>query len=210
MEFTDQEFRRLYSNFQNLGGFLSDEFLASEQLASDTLVERLVSLFDRNKDTEDHFVAFMKKLANFSNKESADRDLQLQLAFDIYDIDHDGKISTQDLYDILKAMVGDNLNDSQLQQIVDSTLLGGDKDRDGGISYAEFNAILARTEDLNEKLSVKPPEEGGEEIEAGEKEAPPTHGPGGAPLGPGPAAPAVAPPDTKGHPLPKFTSSMLI
>jgi len=179
-------------------------------LASDTLVERLVSLFDRNKDTEEHFVEFMKKLACFSNKESSDKDLQLQLAFDIYDIDHDGKISTRDLYDILKAMVGDNLNDSQLQQIVDATLLQGDKDRDGGISYAEFNAILARTEELNEKLSVKPPEEGGEEAD-GEKEPPPPHAAGSGPLAAGPA-PAPVPPEgsQKAHPLPKFTSSMLV
>lgn len=35
-------------------------------------------------------------------------------------------------------MVGCNLTDKQLQEIVDKTILYADKDGDGKISYAEF------------------------------------------------------------------------
>ena len=35
-------------------------------------------------------------------------------------------------------MVGDNLNNTQLQQIVDKTILEADKDKDGKISFEEF------------------------------------------------------------------------
>lgn len=35
-------------------------------------------------------------------------------------------------------MVGTNLNDVQLQQIVDKTILEADKDKDGKISFQEF------------------------------------------------------------------------
>jgi hypothetical protein len=41
------------------------------------------------------------------------------VAFKIYDIDKDGFISNGELFQVLKMMVGSNLKDSQLQQIVD-------------------------------------------------------------------------------------------
>ena len=45
----------------------------------------------------------------------------------IYDIDNDGYISNGELFQVLKMMVGNNLKDSQLQQIVDKTILIADK-----------------------------------------------------------------------------------
>jgi Ca2+-binding EF-hand superfamily protein len=38
-------------------------------------------------------------------------------------------------------MVGNNLKDTQLQQIVDKTILYADKDRDGKISFSEFSEV---------------------------------------------------------------------
>ena len=38
-------------------------------------------------------------------------------------------------------MVGNNLKDAQLQQIVDKTIIYSDKDGDGKISYEEFCAV---------------------------------------------------------------------
>ena len=38
-------------------------------------------------------------------------------------------------------MVGNNLKDSQLQQIVDKTIMFHDKDGDGRISFAEFSEV---------------------------------------------------------------------
>jgi serine/threonine-protein phosphatase 2B regulatory subunit len=51
-------------------------------------------------------------------------------------------------------MVGDNLNEVQLQQIVDKTILEADVDRDGKISYDEFRAMISNTEELDEKMTV--------------------------------------------------------
>ena len=39
---------------------------------------------------------------------------------------------------VLKTMVGNNLTDKQLQEIVDKTILYADKDGDGKISFEEF------------------------------------------------------------------------
>lgn len=60
------------------------------------------------------------------------------VAFQVYDIDGDGFISNSELFRVLKMMVGNNLNDVQLQQIVDKTVIEADKDKDGLISFEEF------------------------------------------------------------------------
>ena len=60
------------------------------------------------------------------------------VAFSIYDIDQDGFISNGELFQVLKTMVGNNLTDKQLQEIVDKTILYADKDGDGKISFEEF------------------------------------------------------------------------
>ena len=63
------------------------------------------------------------------------------VAFKVYDIDQDGYISNGELFQVLKTMVGNNLTDKQLQQIVDKTILYADKDGDGKISYEEFEPV---------------------------------------------------------------------
>lgn len=50
-------------------------------------------------------------------------------------MDRDGFISNGELYTVLKMMVGNNLKDIQLQQIVDKTIFNADKDGDGKINY---------------------------------------------------------------------------
>lgn len=56
-------------------------------------------------------------------------------------MDNDGFISNGELFQVLKMMVGNNLKDTQLQQIVDKTVLFADKDEDGKISFDEFCAV---------------------------------------------------------------------
>ena len=63
------------------------------------------------------------------------------VAFQVYDINRDGFISNGELFTVLKMMVGNNLKEVQLQQIVDKTILQFDKDGDGKISYTEFSDV---------------------------------------------------------------------
>ena len=67
--------------------------------------------------------------------------LIVSVAFKIYDIDKDGFISNGELFQVLKIMVGSNLNDVQLQQIVDKTIFFADQDGDGKINFDEFCAV---------------------------------------------------------------------
>ena len=59
----------------------------------------------------------------------------MRFAFKIYDIDEDGFITNGELFTVLKMMVGNNLTDLQLQQLVDRTIIKADLDYDGKISY---------------------------------------------------------------------------
>ncbi|KAI8608253.1 hypothetical protein BC830DRAFT_1072235, partial [Chytriomyces sp. MP71] len=67
-------------------------------------------------------------------------------AFKVYDMDRDGYISNGELFLVLKMMVGNNLKDQQLQQIVDKTIMEADKDGDGKISFEEFSKVVENTD----------------------------------------------------------------
>ena len=51
-------------------------------------------------------------------------------------------------------MVGKNLSDSQLQQIVDKTILYLDKDDDGRVSYEEFRQLVTTRSKLLDVTSI--------------------------------------------------------
>jgi serine/threonine-protein phosphatase 2B regulatory subunit len=72
----------------------------------------------------------------------------------VYDIDRDGFICNKEMFQVLKMMVGTNLTDVQLQQIVDKTIQEADEDKDGMISIDEFQKVLAST-DLQSKLTIR-------------------------------------------------------
>jgi Ca2+-binding EF-hand superfamily protein len=86
------------------------------------------------------------------------------VAFKVYDMDRDGYISNGELFLVLKMMVGNNLKvgsatlcalllvkrfvdlqDTQLQEIVDKTIMEADKDGDGKLSFEEFTNMVANT-----------------------------------------------------------------
>ena len=79
------------------------------------------------------FKEFIEGISQFSVK--GEKEAKLKFAFKIYDMDRDGFISNTELFQVLKMMVGNNLKDTQLQQIVDKTIIYADKDNDGKISF---------------------------------------------------------------------------
>jgi len=50
-------------------------------------------------------------------------------------------------------MVGNNLNDVQLQQLVDRTIIKADTDFDGKISFEEF-CMMVKDLDVVDKLTI--------------------------------------------------------
>lgn len=62
-------------------------------------------------------------------------------------------VAQKHVFKVLKMMVGNNLKDTQLQQIVDKTILFADKDEDGKISFEEFCNVVGNT-DIHKKMVV--------------------------------------------------------
>ncbi len=120
------------------------EFLAIPELEHNPLVNRVVHTFDIDKSGEVDFREFVSSLSVFATHESSasGKEQKYKFTFRVYDVDNDGFISNADLYHVLKAMVGSNLNDIQLQQLVDRTIIQGDKDKDGKLNYEEFKEMI--------------------------------------------------------------------
>jgi serine/threonine-protein phosphatase 2B regulatory subunit len=57
------------------------------------------------------------------------------------------------LFTVLKMMVGSNLTDMQLQQLVDRTIIKADLDYDGRISFQEFKNMV-KDLDVATKLTL--------------------------------------------------------
>lgn len=72
------------------------------------------------------------------------------VVFKVYDMDRDGFISNGELFIVLKMMVGGNLKDQQLQQIVDKTIMEADKNGDGKIDFYEFLDMVNNTDILKQ------------------------------------------------------------
>ena len=97
----------------------------------------------REESGEIDFSEFVMGLSHLSTKE--DKEEKLRFAFRIYDIDNNGFISDVELFQVLKTMVGDNLKDFQIQEIVDMTIRSADKSLDGRINFDEFCQIVEKT-----------------------------------------------------------------
>lgn len=104
----------------------------------------MIAIFDEDGGGDVDFQEFVSGLSAFSSK--GNKEEKLRFAFKVYDIDRDGYISNGELFIVLKMMVGNNLKDVQLQQIVDKTIMEADKDRDGKISFEEFTEMVENTD----------------------------------------------------------------
>ncbi|KAK9711104.1 Calcineurin subunit B [Basidiobolus ranarum] len=147
--FTEDEIQKLYKRFLKLdtdgsGTIDKDEFLAISQISSNPLAARMIAIFDEDGGGDVDFEEFIHGLSVFSSK--GNKHEKLKFAFKVYDIDRDGFISNGELFLVLKMMVGSNLKDTELQQIVDKTLMEADKDGDGRIDFEEFRVFVERTD----------------------------------------------------------------
>lgn len=104
----------------------------------------MIAIFDEDGSGSVDFGEFISGLSAFSSR--GNKTEKLRFAFKVYDIDRDGFISNGELFIVLKMMVGQNLKDTQLQQIVDKTIMEADKDGDGKISFEEFTKMVENTD----------------------------------------------------------------
>ncbi|PKI83471.1 Calcineurin subunit B [Malassezia vespertilionis] len=155
--FSAPEIQRLKKRFLKLdrdgsGSIDRDEFLSLPTIANNPLAQRLISIFDADGSGSVDFQEFVYGLSVFSSQGS--REEKLRFVFKVYDIDRDGYISNGELFLVLKMMVGGNLKDQQLQQIVDKTIMEADKNGDGKLDFFEFLEMVNNT-DVAKQLTLE-------------------------------------------------------
>lgn len=155
--FSKEEIFKFKKKFNSLdkdksGTLEPEEFFSIPALAKNPLVKRVITVFDENRDGKISFEEFLTGLATLST--GSDDTGKARFAFRVYDFDGDGFISNGDLYLTLKMMVGDNLTEVQLQQLVDRTIAQSDEDGDGMLSFEEFQKVVQKLE-IGKKLTIK-------------------------------------------------------
>ncbi|KAI3386412.1 hypothetical protein SNEBB_000919 [Seison nebaliae] len=176
-------YSRFTSLDKHSNGFLTrDDLLRIPDLAINPLGERIVDcFFDETDDDSINFknfcdvlAVFLKQNRNVSTKEKVKNDDEndngenemeedlncknnkLKFLFKIYDKDRDGKISRTELFNILHMMVGTNISEEQLENIVDRLLGELDKEVEYAktINFIEFQKLFNHI-DINEKNFTK-------------------------------------------------------
>uniref|UniRef100_UPI00398E955C calcineurin B homologous protein 2 n=1 Tax=Pristiophorus japonicus TaxID=55135 RepID=UPI00398E955C len=162
---------RLYDRFegldQNKAGQLSrEDFQRIGELAVNPLGDRIINAFFPDGNQTLDFRSFIRILACFrpvtvdksagpnSPEPINSRSNKLRFAFQLYDQDRDGKISRDELFQVLRMMLEAQVTDDQLDSITDRTIQEADLDGDGAISFEEFRKSLENV-NLEHKMSIR-------------------------------------------------------
>ncbi|XP_010250271.1 PREDICTED: calcineurin subunit B [Nelumbo nucifera] len=118
--FSQQEIVSLYERFcqldRNAKGFISaDEFLSVPEFAVNPLSQRLLKMVDGLNFKD--FVAF---LSAFSSKASIQQ--KIELIFKVYDLDNKGKVTFNDILEVLRDLTGSFMTEKQRETVLSQVL----------------------------------------------------------------------------------------
>ena len=105
-------------------------------------LDRMFTLFDKDRDGFITFTDYVNGLSVLCARGTLDE--KVRFAFEIYDYDNDGKISKDELGDMLMKSLLENevkLSGKQVKSIIDATFTEADKNKDGFIDIHEFKAM---------------------------------------------------------------------
>ncbi|XP_052618519.1 calcineurin B homologous protein 2 isoform X2 [Peromyscus californicus insignis] len=144
--FSQASLLRLYHRFQALDreekGFLRSQRVDFAGFA------RVLAHF-RPVDEEDATIRDPKQPEPLNSRMN-----KLRFAFQLYDLDRDGKISRNEMLQVLRLMVGVQVTDEQLESITDRTVQEADEDGDGAVSFMEFTKSLEKM-NIEQKMSIR-------------------------------------------------------
>jgi Ca2+-binding EF-hand superfamily protein len=146
--FNQEEIIALHEHFKVVSKGSADEtidslhFLSSLGINKSKFLERMFTLFDSNKDGRITFVEYLSGLSVLCSRGRIDE--KVLFAFQIYDMDGDGKISKQELSEMLRATLEENtlkVTKKQMKNIIEYTFEQADKNQDGFIDMTEFRKL---------------------------------------------------------------------
>ncbi|KAG6928211.1 calcineurin like EF-hand protein 2 [Chelydra serpentina] len=162
---------RLYDRFQALdkeqkGSLSKYDLQGIGELAVNPLGDRIINAFFKEGEELADFRSFIRVLARFrpveegKSKETGrpepmnSRLSKLRFAFQLYDQDSDGKISRDEMLQVLQLMVGIQVTDEQLVCIAERTIQEADQDGDGAISFEEFATSVEKL-NIEQRMSLR-------------------------------------------------------
>lgn len=186
-QFSENEIYDLTRKFNKLdidndGQISVEDFLKVPNMHDSILLKRLISAFDRNQEGKINLKEFIQGISIFAfvpsksnhhenNQNSKILEKRTRFLFDIYDVNGDGHIDRQELFSVVKGMAGDGIDDEDLQQVVDKTILYNDKTGNGMIDYDEFRVLLAEKnlEKIGMRMNIDPNQYLDSKIEEGRR-----------------------------------------
>nr|GLL21290.1 calcineurin subunit B-like isoform X1 [Ipomoea trifida]GMC77723.1 calcineurin subunit B-like [Ipomoea batatas] len=138
--FNQQEIVSLYQRFCQLDrsakGFISaDEFLSVPEFAMNPLSQRLLKMVDGLNFKD--FVAF---LSAFSAKASMRQ--KIELIFKVYDSDGNGKVSFNNMTEVLQDLTGSFMSDKQREDVLRQVLHEAGYARDSLLLLDDFVKVF--------------------------------------------------------------------
>ncbi|KAI4335525.1 hypothetical protein L6164_014163 [Bauhinia variegata] len=138
--FTQQEIVSLYQRFcqldRNSCGFISaDEFLSVPEFAVNPLSQRLLRMLNNLNFKE--FVGF---LSAFSPRATLQH--KIEFIFNVYDTDGNGKVTFNDLLDVLRDLTGQFISEQQREQVLTHVLEEAGYKKDSLLVLSDFMKIF--------------------------------------------------------------------
>eukprot|EP00246_Nothoceros_aenigmaticus_P004122 TRINITY_DN15497_c0_g1_i1.p1 TRINITY_DN15497_c0_g1~~TRINITY_DN15497_c0_g1_i1.p1 ORF type:complete len:176 (-),score=26.68 TRINITY_DN15497_c0_g1_i1:312-839(-) len=140
--FSQREIVSLYARFcaldRNGKGFVSaDEFMAVPEFALNPLSQRLLTILEGL-----NFKEFVALLSAFSPKATLEH--KVDFIFKVYDRDGKGKVSVEDILQVLRDLSGRFLKEEQRQQVVTQALQDAMFSSEGTLTLQDFSKILGK------------------------------------------------------------------
>ncbi|KZV33989.1 Calcium-binding EF-hand family protein [Dorcoceras hygrometricum] len=150
--FSQQEIVSLYQRFcqldRNGGGFISaEEIMTVPEFAVNPLSQRLLRMLDGLNFKE--FVAF---LSAFSSRTSLQQ--KVEFIFKVYDSDGNGKVTFNDMLDILRDLTGQFISEQQREKVLTHVLEEAGYTKDSLLVQADFVKLLGNS---SMKMEVEVP-----------------------------------------------------
>ncbi|KAF8407175.1 hypothetical protein HHK36_006301 [Tetracentron sinense] len=149
--FSQQEIVSLYQRFcqldRNSKGFISaDEFLSVPEFSVNPISQRLLKMVDGLNFKD--FVAF---LSAFSAKASIQQ--KIELIFKVYDLDSNGKVTFNDILEVLRDLTGSFMSEKQREQVLSHVLEEAGYTSTSALLLDDFIKILGNS-DLKMEVEV--------------------------------------------------------